>query len=349
MKLRICTAYIFISIIIVMAGCSSSKAPKDALLDAMTKTMEADSYSLSMSIEIDELATSHNNPQENKELFTIIELMKDASIHVNAIYAKEPMRTDMNVEFTLPSLLNMKLNLPMIVTKEMLYIEIPAIPLLPLPDSVKDKYVMIDLNELAEQQESSSSLDFATRQSFTQEASLEILKQFDENNFNVMKATEAGLPEGLKADQLIEFAINEENFAESMDTVVNKVVPGLLDLLLENDAYLPMLQLDKAVIEEQAAEWETRKPDVLNKLKNEVRINKLQLTNAIKDDHLVYQAGQFNIVGADAAAVETAKLGMSFNVQYFELNKSPAFEAEIPTETVTLEQLMHIFQSPSSS
>ena len=109
-------------------------------------------------------------------------------------------------------------------------------------------------------------------------------------------------------------------------------------------------EFDKAAIEEQATELrkrETRKLDILNTLKNEVRINKLHLTSAIKDDFLIYQAGQLNVLGTDLAIVETIKLGMSYNVQYFELNKSPKFEAEIPTETVTLEQLMHIFQSPS--
>lgn len=344
MKFRKSAALIFIAaFLIVLSSCSSSKAPKDELLAAITKTMQANSYVMSMSMKLDELEVTPSTDQQIKE--DVVGLLKDAIINVDAVYVKEPIRTDLNVELILPSLLNLKLDLPIILTEEHLYMKIPDIPLMPLSESLSGEYVVIELKELAEQQESAASLNLTASLGLTQEASLEMLKHFDEKKFfEMLESANASLPEGMKTDQVIQFVIHEGNYSDSVDIIVNEVIPGLLNLLLTNDAYFSVLQLDKAVIEERKSDWDSYKLDIMNILQDEMKLNELQLTNAIKDDYLIYQAGNMNVTRTDIAGGVAFKLGMSYNVQYSELNKSQKFEAEIPIDAVTLEQLKQVFQ-----
>lgn len=333
----------------VVAGCSGNTPPKAAMQQAMVKTMEADSYKLSMSIQLDELELPPVPEAEASGLpiSSITGMFQDAIIKVDAIYAKDPMRVDMNMEFVLPGMMEMKLAVPMIMTKDVLYVKPPDIPMLPLPDETKGKYVAINLKELAEQQGAELNIDPAAQQELLQDLSKSVLERFDEKTyFSELKAADAGLPEGVKADQIVRFAITEENYPQTVETIVNDVLPEILDILLANEAYLTAMQIDKADLEAAKADWETNKTELLNVLQNDVKINTLEMTGAIADKFMVYQSGKLGLEMTDAESGQKAKLGVSFSGQYSEIGKSPAFEQELPTDTVTLEQLMGLFGAP---
>ncbi|WP_054025856.1 hypothetical protein [Bacillus sp. FJAT-28004] len=335
-------------ILVVIAGCSSAKPPKEALQAAMTKITKADSYAVKMSFGLDELEVPQPATLEGNAAATaaIVGMIKDATITVDAVYKKNPMRTDMNMQIVVPGDMEMKLTVPMIMTEETLYVKIPQIPMLPLPETITDKFIKIDLKELAEK-EGTAKLDLAAQQKLGKELGEVVLKHFDEKTyFSQPKADEAGLPAGLKADQIIAFEINESNYPKTVETIVNQVLPEVLNVLLANEASLKSLQLEKADIEKLKTDLETNKAELLDTLKNDVKVNSLKATGAISDGYLSYQAGKVSIEASDKESGQKMKLGLHYDVTYSEINKDAKFEGEIPTDAITLDELTQMFQLP---
>jgi len=335
-------------ILVVITGCSSAKPPKEALQAAMTKITEADSYAVKMSFGLDELEVPQSATLEGNAVATaaIIGMIKDATITVDAVYKKKPMRTDMNMQIVIPGDMEMKISVPMIMTEDTLYVKVPQIPMLPLPETVTGKFIKIDLKELAEK-EGTAKLDLAAQQKLGKELGAVMLKHFDEKTyFSQPKAEEAGLPAGMKADQIISFEINESNYPQTVDTIVNKVLPEVLNVLLANEASLKTLQLEKADVEKLKADLEKNKAEILDTLKNDTKVNKLKVTGAISDGYLAYQSGKVNIEGSDKESSQKMKLGLHYDVTYSEINKEAKFANEIPTDAITLDELIKMFQLP---
>jgi hypothetical protein len=334
-------------LLVVIAGCSSSKPPKEALQAAMAKMAEADSYKVKMSFGLDELELAPETAvQDDAAAAAMIGMLKGATVTVDAIYQKDPMRTDMNVEIVIPGDMEMKLTVPMILTEETLYVKVPQIPMLSLPETVTGKFIKIDLKELAEQQ-GGAELDIAAQKKLGKELGAVLLKHFDEKTyFSEPKAEDAGLPEGLKADQIIAFEINESNYAQTVETVINQVLPELIDVLLANEESMKSLQLGKADVEKFKSELEANKAEILDVLKNNVKVNTLKVTGAIQDGYLVYEEGQVNVEATDKESGQKMKVGLHFDVSYSEIGKAPKFENEIPTDAITLDQLTQLFQAP---
>lgn len=335
-------------IMVVIAGCSSGKPPKEALQAAMTKISEADSYTVKMSFGLDELEIPEDAALQGDAAASaaIVSMIKDATITVDAVYQKDPMRTDLNMEIVLPGDMEMKLTVPMILSEETLYVKVPQIPMLPLPETITGKFIKIDLKELAKQQ-GAAEIDMAEQQKLGKELGAVLLKHFDEKTyFSEPKAEDAGLPAGLKAEQVIAFEINDGNYDKTVETVINQVLPEVLDVLIANGESLKSLQLEKADIEKFKTDLETNKAELLDTLKKDVKVNSLKVTAAISDGYLSYQAGKINIEASDKESGQKMKLGLHYDVTYSDMNKAPKFENEIPTDAITLDELTQMFQLP---
>lgn len=333
-------------ILVIIAGCSSAKPPREALQSAMTKMTKADSYAMKMSIGLNELEIPQEITQSDAAgAAAMIGMLKDATITIDATYQKNPMRTDMNMQIVLPGDMEMKLTIPMIMTEETLYVKVPAIPMLPLPDSLTGKYIKIDLKELAAQ-EGTPAIDMEAQQKLGQDIAQVLLKNFDEKTyFSEPKAADAGLPSDLKADQVVLFQINESNYSKTVETVINKVLPEIIDLLLKNEDALKALQLEKADVEKMKTELETNKTELTSVLQNDIKVNTMKLTGAIKDGYLVYQDGKMNIEATDKDSGQKMKIGMNMNASYSDFNKAIEFP-ELPADAITLTELMKQFQLP---
>lgn len=328
----------------IIAGCSAKTPPKEAMLAATMKTMEATSYKMSTTLQLDELELPESPELEaGMSTSAIAGMIKDATIKADAVYSKDPMRMDMNMEIILPGMMDMKLEIPMIVTDKVVYVKIPNIPMLGIPETIADKYVQIDIEQLAEEQGTSLNMDVAAQQKMVQELSAAVLKHFDEKTyFSEPKAKDAGLPEGMKADQVVKFAISEENYAQTVETLVNKALPELLDIMLSNDAFLEYAQLEKADLEQAKADLETNKTEILNVLQNNLKFNVLELTGAISDDYLVYQAAKVGMEVKEEESGLITKIGLSMTTEYSELNEKVTFEP-VPTDALTMDQLTELF------
>lgn len=339
-------ALIFVVIMtMIIAGCGSKTPPKEALQAATLKTMEATSYKMSTTLQLDELELPESPELEAGMSTTAIAgIIKDATIKADAVYTKDPMRLDMNLEVILPGMMDMKLEVPMIVTDKVVYVKIPNIPMLGIPETIADKFVQIDVEELAEEQGAKLNMDVAAQQKLVQELSAALLKHFDEKTyFSELKASEAGLPESVKADQVVKFAISEENYAQTVETLVNNALPEIIDVLLNNDSFLEYAELEKADLEQAKADLETNKTEILNVLQNNLKFNVLEMTGAIKGDYLVYQAAKMGVQVKDEESGLDAKIGLSITTEYSELNKKVEFEQEIPTDAMTMDELSEQF------
>ncbi|REK69449.1 hypothetical protein [Paenibacillus paeoniae] len=331
----------------IIAGCSSSAPPKAALEAATAKTMAAESYKLSMTLQLDELDFPDTGGS-NIWLFTptqIAGIVKDATIKADVTYASEPMRADVNLEVILPSMMDMKLVVPMILTEKKLYIQVPALPLFGIPDSVVGKYLQFDLDDLAKQEGADKlNLNIVDLLKMMQDLFSTLMKHADEKTyFSNVKAEEAGLPKDLKVDQIVKFAIDEDQYPQTVETII-KALPEILDILMNNEAYLQAAGIEKADLEEMKANLDTKKTELLNLLQNDLKFNALELTGGIKDKYLVYQGGKISVQKTNPESGMDSKFGGTFSAQYSELNKKVEFP-ELPTDALTKDQLTELFRA----
>lgn len=338
----------FIAVLLVIAGCSSGSTPsKQALQDAMKNMENLNSYSMQMSLGIDNLELPAGASQNGIDMTTVITgMLKGAKLDIKAVYAKDPQRTDMELNLQLSGT---TITIPMIVTGEKLYMKLPALPMLQLPESAADKFVELDLKTLAEEQGvAAATLDAAAQQKLVQELGAVVLKHFDEKTyFKSVKAKDAGIPDGVKADQIVQFTIDESNYKQSVETIVNEMIPDLLNVIASNESYLELIQKSKEDAEKMKTDWEAGKAAKIDYLNQNVKVNELSLTGAInKDKLLTYQAGKVDVELKDKATGGVSKVNVHFGMTYSDLNSDPKFFYEVPTDALKFEDLMKQMQLP---
>lgn len=339
--------------IFAIAGCSSSTPPKEALLKALGNNAAADSFTIHMGVDIEDLEWTPSASTQPNTLIAaaLVGMLKDAKITVDGVYRRDPMQMDMDMEIVFPGDMEMKLTVPMIMTKEALYVKLPQIPMLQLPEGITGKFIKLDLtkSDTTEQDKQNvTEMDIEAQRKLSREAVNVLLESFDEKTyFSEPKAADAGLPKDMKADQIIQFEMNESNYEQTVETLVNQTLPKLIDILLANEAALPALKLEKADVEKMKSEMDASKAQALDALKNDVNLDLFKVTGAIKDDYLTYTAMDVAVKVSDKEEGKKLNLGLHMNTSYTDMNKSPELKYEIPTETITLEQLVQLFKSPT--
>ncbi|TCM89678.1 hypothetical protein EV294_112143 [Paenibacillus sp. BK033] len=342
-------AYVaLIAVLLVIAGCSSGDAPpKQAFQDAMKNMEKLDSYSAKMSLGIDNLELPASTGQNGIDMTSVITgMMKGAKLDIKMVYAKESKRTDMELNLQLSGA---TITIPMIMTGEKLFMKLPALPMLQLPESAANKFVELDLKELAQQQgTAATTLDAAAQQQLVRELGAVVLKHFDEKTyFSSVKAKDAGVPEDVKAEQVVRFKLDESNYKSSVETIVNEMVPELLTVIASNESYLQALQKSKEDVEKMKTDWEADKTAKIDYLNQNVKVNELSVTGAINEDKmLAYQAGKVNVELTDKDTGGTTKVNVHYDMTYSDLNGNPKFLYEVPTDAVKFEDLMKQMQLP---
>ncbi|MCQ6561679.1 hypothetical protein [Paenibacillus mendelii] len=340
------------AILTIVTACSSGKPPKEAVVSAMSKMSELKSYTVQGTFGFDDVVIPEGVAGDSAEaagVTAVANMLKGSTISYKGTYQADPMRTDMTLDFKMGGDgSSFNLSIPMIVTPEKVWIKVPAIPGVPLPEEISGKFVELDLKKLAEQSGQEVAMpDTAVTQKMGQDMAKILLDNFDEKSyFSEPKAEEVkDLPADLKPDQIVRFAITQQNFDEAITTIVDKVAPQIIDLLLTNEEYLKTLQLTKADLEEAKKELASKEDSEIKKgieeMKKSLKVNELSLTGAIKDDYLTYQDVRANLEMTEEA--QTIKLGMHLLMTYDNLNKDVKFENEIPKDAVPFEQLIEMF------
>jgi hypothetical protein len=336
------------AVLIVLAGCSNAKPPKEAVQTALTKSIEMKSYTFNGSLALDELSIPPELLQGQDP--SMVDMIKKSSITVNGVYQADPMQLEMTMDVDLKGDLAFKLSVPMVMTQDKLWVKVPTIPGVPLGD-LAGKFVEIDMKKLAEEQGVQvPNFNVNDQRKMTEDMSGIALKHFDEKEyFTELKAKDVpDLPQDLKPDQIVKFAVTQNNFEKTVLTVVDKVAPEIIDLLLNNEQYRNSLQLTKEELEKTKKDLsegdrsELRKQ--IDEFKKDVKVNELSLISAIKDSFVVYQQGKANVDFTQDG--QTVKVGLNVKGQYANINEKVAFKIGIPKDAVPMDQVSSMFMSP---
>jgi len=338
------------AILMIVTSCSSGKPPKEAAVSAISKMADLQSYTMHGSFGFDEVeipAGISGDPEDALGVNTVIAMLKGATVDVKGTFQAEPLRSDMILDIKLGSEdSSFNLAVPVIATEEKVWLKIPAIPGVPIPPAISGKFVEFDLKKLAEMQEEADAAvpDTEQMKKMGQEILSILLNGFDEKTyFSEPKAADVkGMPDDLKADQIVRFAVTSDNLDQTIKTVLNDVVPKVLDLFINNEEYLKMMQVSADELKEAKTELasleEGEFKEGLEELKKNLTINELSLTAAIKNGYVNYQDARANVeLHQDG---ETMKFGVHFSTTYDNINKEVKFENELPTDALPIDELI---------
>lgn len=338
-----------VSFLMVLAACGTKAAPKEAVQQAMTASLEMKSYTFSGSLAIDEL----DLPAEMLEGAdpAMLDMVKNASMNIEGVFRQDPMQMEMTLALTIPGDMAFTVKTDMVMTEDKLYVKVPNIPMLPLGEAT-GKFVVIDPKALAEETGTPMpEIDLDKQRAMSQEMAGVLFKHFDEEQYfeELKKGDVAGLPAGIDPDRVVKFYVTQETFEPMIMTIVDKVAPELIDLIIANDDYLATLQLTKEELEqakeELAAGDRGELREALEEFKQSVKVNDLSLTTAIQGEFPVYQAVKVNMdVTQDG---QTAGFGLTFTSQYGNINKDVEFKIGIPEDALTIDELSQMFMAPA--
>lgn len=342
--------------VLVTAGCSTSKPPKEAMADAFIKLQAAESLKFTGNFTLDDIAIPQDKLGDKAAAATtnmVIQLLKGATIKFHGAMQKEPQRAELVMDIAFGSA-DMKVNLsmPLIITKDKVWLKVPQIPGISLPETIAGKFIEIDINKLKEEQKSATALlNTESAQKLGQDMIKAVLDNFDEKTyFSEPKAEDVkGLPEGYKGDTFVRFSVNQQNFDQTLTTVIDKVAPQIIDLLLKNEEYMKALQLKKEDLEsakkDLADKNEGETQAVVDDLRKNLKINELSITGGIEDDYMTFEDLRVNLDLTDPE--NPMKLAAHFTMSYNSINDPVKFEYELPKDAVPVDQLQSMLGLPS--
>lgn len=243
---------LMMSAVLVLSGCNAKKEPKEALGSAAIQALKMDSYVSTNQIKIVDL-TFDAGSSANAEIGAVFSMLKNAEINVNQIYQKDPMQTEATLEVKLTGDMSTTITIPFVMTKEKMFIKIPNIPFLPMPESVVGKFLVMDLKELAEQSGEEFNPEMFNpekSQKLAGEVSSAVLAEYDSATyFKNVESKDVELPDGYKAKQIVQFSVTNDNVKEALTILINKALPKVLDIIGKEE-YRTLMNLEPSDIEE---------------------------------------------------------------------------------------------------
>ncbi|CAM3915108.1 hypothetical protein COLU111180_14205 [Cohnella lubricantis] len=241
-----------LSVALVLSGCSESKSPKDQLAAAIEKSADIKSYSLNGSMKIEDLQLPDEVMQEEGAA-QALGLLTGAELSWTGAYQADPMLVELNMKISISGDLAMSFNLPMIMNEEKMWIKIPNIPMLGLPEELTSKFVEFNLKELAEQQgtEWPGAADMATTTKFANDLSGIFFKHIDEKTYlSEVKAKDVGISDDKDLKSIVQVHVMKDQVEPLVNTVLKNIAPEVIDLLAGNEEYRKLLELQPEDLDE---------------------------------------------------------------------------------------------------
>ncbi|WP_431085596.1 hypothetical protein [Paenibacillus sp. 8b26] len=352
-KLSVLVLTMVLLLTVALVGCSKKLEPKEAVTNGTANAMKLTSYESKSQFTVKDLTiTSASVPSEQSAMVT--SMLKNADITLDGVYQKEPLQSEMTLGIHLKGDLSTSFTIPMVMTKDKLYVKIPNIPFYPLPQEVVGKFLIIDPQELAKQsgQEfNPASMDQEKSQKFANEVIAAILGEYDQATyFFDIDPKDAKLPQGIKAKQVVQFKVTNDNVKPAVDTFVTKAIPKAIDVM-SKDEYISLFQLKKEDLTAAKLAVETNTSDFrkkLDELKNYLTVKQFDINTALnKDDIPVYQDLNANVEMNDPTTKDNVKLSVTGYTQYSKINEKATFKVGIPTgdQVLTIEQFQQKMQT----
>ncbi|MBP1938588.1 hypothetical protein [Paenibacillus sediminis] len=329
-KFAAITLTLLLTFMVVLSGCSSSQqGPQTALSKAAANALKMTSYQFSNTIKVNEIELGSANP--------LVSLLKNAEIHVDGVYQNDPMQTEMRVDIKLHGQTPQTITMPIIFTKDKIYFKYPNIPLIAVPDTVKDKFIVMDLAEATQLDSviNPKMIEPKTTLALMSEMTKVLTDTYDgKSYFKEIDPKDAALPAGVEAKQVIQFNVGNENAKEAAQLFVNKALPKMLDIAAK-DEYAGVI----GKTPEQIAEWNKNVKANSAKYVDNVKVNLLTIKSAIDaNDFPSYQDITLNVELNDPKTNKASKLSLQSTSQYTKINEKQTFATGIPKDTITLEQ-----------
>lgn len=335
---------VLMAAMLVLSACGKRESLSETMQNAWAASAERKSFTFDGSFKLDKLKLSS---MDESELAFLGEL-GDISVTVSGAYTQEPLQFEMILRLELSGDLSISFDVPFIMTADKMYLRVPDIPMLPLGD-LAGKFIELDLAELAEQEgidlSELAAVDFEMQRRLAVDLMNIMFKHLDEKEYlqEVKKDEVPGLPGDVKADRYVKFSITNDNLETLVTTLIEKLLPEFIDLLMENEDYRTALGVSESDLKE--AKEELSGDDTasiregLEELKEMFNIHEFSMTSAIKGNEIVYQVLKLDFE-VEPEPGETARLGLTYDIRYDNINKDVTFKYGIPSDTISLDELI---------
>ena len=243
---------VLLSIALVLSGCSESKSPKDQLTAAMEKSADIKSYGLNGSLKIEDLKLPDEVMQEEGAA-QALGLLTGAELSWTGAYKADPMLAEVNMKISISGDLAMSFNLPIIMNDKKMWMKIPNIPMLGLPEDLTDKFVEFDLEKLAEQEgtEWPGTADMKTTTKLANDVSGIFFKHIDEKTYlSEVKAKDAGIPDDKDLKSVTQVHLTKDQVEPLVNTIIKDIAPEVIELLAGNEEYRKILDVKPEDLDE---------------------------------------------------------------------------------------------------
>jgi hypothetical protein len=333
---------LILTTVFILAGCTSSKTPQEALKTAMTKTAEMKSYSFNGSLKVEDLTLPAAGTDAQSSA-AMLGFLKNMDITWKGVYRADPMLMEMTMSIAIKGDLAINFNIPVVINKDKIWVKIPNIPMLGLPETVVGKFLELDLKKLAEQSgQPIPTFDPAKSQQFVNDILAIIFKNVDEKQYlSEVKVKDAGLPDGTDVKQLIRFTVNKDQVEPFVNTVVDKIAPEIMDLLSKKAEYRDMLGLKQEDLDQAKKDLEAAKKEDIAKGMTDFKktVKSLDLTANIGIDAKDYPVyNDFHVKSSFDLEGQTGSVALKVVSQLQDINKEAKFQIGEPKDVITMEQ-----------
>ncbi|MMZ57346.1 hypothetical protein D1872_192700 [compost metagenome] len=342
-KLSVLTLTMVLLLTVALVGCSKKDELKEAITNGTANVTKLSSYELKSQFKIKDLSISSNSLPAIQSAF-ITGTLKDADITLDGVYQKEPLQSEMTLGIHLKGNYSTPYTIPMVVTKDKLYVKLPELPLYRIPKTAIGKFLEIDPKELVEQSEGKFNpeiMDPAQVQKLVSELVSALLSEYDQATyFFDIDPKDAKLPQGVEAKQVVQFKVTNDNLKQAAGTFITKALPKATDVI-SKDEYASMLQVNKEKLAETKKKLQSNTSEVSKKLNN-LTVKQFDINTALnKNDIPMYQDLNANVEWNDPTTKDNVKLFVTGYMQYSKINEKATFKLSIPTgdQILTIEQL----------
>lgn len=345
LKKRLFTVFIFVlAMSLVIAGCGSNQAANEALQDALSKSAAIKSASFNGQVELKIDLSNELQSTLTADDEIILNMLKNATLSYTGNYQLEPFQAEVMLTAALPfEGIEMKFDVPVLMTSEKMWIKIPSLPGLNL-DGVTGSFVEIDLKQFAEESGETLPLSSEAMQASTKlsnEVYGVFFKHFDETYFK-----NVDVPNGVNAKKAVEFTITQDQLKNVITLFVEKVMPEVLDILAKPEYASITGGTISADMLAQAKEELTVNSAELDEAINEISqvLNSLTLSAIFGIDNngfVNYQSMKLsgNITNPDQPGTISFTVNMTQNMS--KINESVTFENSFPpANVIPYEELM---------
>ncbi|WP_128896251.1 hypothetical protein [Longirhabdus pacifica] len=343
---------------------NASESAKDILKTEMEKQADMKSGKISGDFDLklgEEVITAMmEEAASNPQAMMILNQMLDADVSYRSTFDYEANQMEFILDVALGGSeegaeSTMEFSLPIMMNDEAMWIGVPDIDIIAMfAPQLYGKYIKMSYEELAAMDDaymyevSPFELLNENRELQTK-AGIDIINAvmgpLDEATFfTQLKADDMELPDGFKADQIVQFSLSDDNLEPFVKAMV-QMVPDVLDVY-SNPEYESLFGFTEDDLEEMKSQFESEditEEDImtaLEEMKEAIQIEKFYLTQAFSED-----LGQYVSMEADIIAIDNGEqypFAMNMTSLLSEVNEKVEYEIGIPSEedSISIMELM---------